>query len=134
MTLWVCIGEQHSLQPSAAVQWNENNQDGENYENKAAGEKNKNYPSYRKKIKRCSFLCIPLDLLFLRVVTHIYTTSVFAQTYLLWCFSLQAFPLQYSALLFNGILFHDITAFQSQASICAFCICLNAHDHAFYVG
>lgn len=60
--------------------------------------------------ERVWLLYILLDLLFLRVVTYSYTTSLFAQTFILWHFSLQAFPLQYSALLFNGILFHGITA------------------------
>lgn len=47
----MCIGEQHSLKLSAAVQSNKNNHDGGDYENKAEVEKNKNY-SFKKRKER----------------------------------------------------------------------------------
>lgn len=58
---------------------------------------------------------------YLRVITHSYITSVFAQTFVLRHISLQSFPLQYSALLFNDSLLQS----HFQCAICAHCICLN---------
>lgn len=37
----MCVGEQHFLQLIAAVQWNENNHEGETEGNRVVGEKHK---------------------------------------------------------------------------------------------
>lgn len=108
---WPCGCVLESSTPCCTVKWKQSRW--WNCENKPKVEKSKNYPLKRRVCmcrERVWLLYILLDLYFLRGVTYSYTTSVFAQTFILWHFSPQAFPLQYSALLFNGILFHGITA------------------------